>query len=98
MGLVERLRVKWGVGLWGTIAILLAFALAGTTTVRLKDPILGLLLPADTSEGIRWLVYLVIIMPVYQVLLLGYGTLLGQGRFFWTKIKGIWGYLARSAG
>ena len=97
MGLVERLRGKWGVGLWGTLAILLAFALAGTTTLRLKDPILGLLMPDDTSDTVRWVVYLILVMPLYQALLLAYGTLLGQGRFFWSKLGAIGRYLVRSA-
>ncbi len=98
MTFVERLRARWGVGLWGTIAILLAFALAGMTTLRLKDPILGLLLPAETPGWVTWVVYLIIIVPVYQLLLLGYGTLLGQGRFFWSKLKAIGRHLARAAG
>jgi hypothetical protein len=36
-----------------------------------------------------------IIVPVYQVLLLGYGTILGQFRFFWAKEKKMAGWLAR---
>ena len=34
-------------------------------------------------------VYLVVILPIYQVLLLGYGTLLGQFDFFWSKMKAV---------
>lgn len=94
----ERLRARWGVGPWASLAILLAFALAGMTTLRLKDPILGLLLPEDTPGWARWLVYLVIIVPVYQLLLLGYGALLGQGRFFWSKLKAIGRHVARATG
>lgn len=94
----ERLRARWGVGPWGIVAILLAFSLAGSTTVWLKDPILDFLLPANTSGWTRWLIYLAIIAPLYQILLLGYGTLLGQGRFFWSKLTAIGRYLARTTG
>ena len=77
---------------------LLAFSLAGSTTVWLKDPILDFLLPANTSGWTRWLIYLAIIAPLYQILLLGYGTLLGQGRFFCSKLTAIGRYLARTTG
>ena len=87
MALIEKLRARWGVGLWDTIAILLAFSLAGMTIVWLKNPVIGFLLPRDGSGWVGWVVYLAIILPLYQVLLLGYGTLLGQFDFFWSKLK-----------
>ena len=34
-------------------------------------------------------VYLVVMLPIYQILLLGYGTLLGQFDFFWSKMKAV---------
>ena len=85
----ERMKTRWGVGLWGMIAVLSAFALAGLTTLRLKGFVIGYILP-DTAPGwIQWAVYLIVMLPIYQVLLLGYGTLLGQFDFFWSKFKAI---------
>ena len=37
----------------------------------------------------QWTVYLIVMLPIYQVLLLGYGTLLGQFDFFWSKMKAV---------
>ncbi len=71
------------------IAILLTFSLAGMTVVRLKSPVLGLILPDGTPAWLRWPVYVVVIMPIYQVVLIVYGTLLWQFRFFWSKEKAI---------
>ena len=51
MPLFERMKQRWGVGPWGVLAILLAFSLAGLTTVRLKAPIIGLFMPA-TAESV----------------------------------------------
>ena len=48
----ERMKQRWGVGPWGVLAILLAFSLAGMTTLRLKTPVLGLFMP-ETAPG--WL-------------------------------------------
>ena len=41
----------------------------------------------NTAFWLKTVAYLLFIFPAYQVLLLGYGTLLGQFRFFWAKEK-----------
>lgn len=89
MSTFNTLRARWGVGLWGTVAILLSFSLAGITVVRLRQPVLGLLLPSDAPGWLGWFVYLVILFPLYQMLLLGYGALLGQFDFFWGRLKAV---------
>ena len=89
MAIVERMKSRWGVGPAGVIAILAAFSLAGLTTMRLKGPVTGLLFSDATPEWLQWAVYLVVMLPIYQVVLLGYGTLLGQFDFFWSKMKAV---------
>ena len=91
----ERMKARWGVSTWGVIAILLAFSLAGTTVLKVTRPILEFVLPADVPRWLWWTARILIIVPVYQVLLLMYGTLLGQFRFFWEKAKKMAGWLAR---
>ena len=87
MQFLDRMKRRWGVSLWGGIAILLSFSLAGMTVVRLKGPVLGLLVPTDASTWVSWVVYLLIIVPFYQLCLLIYGTLLGQYHFFWSRLR-----------
>ena len=89
MGFVERMKTRWGVGPGGVAAILAAFSLAGLTTVRLKEPVAGFLFADTTAGWVQWTVYVVVMLPVYQLLLLGYGTLLGQFDFFWSKLKAV---------
>ncbi len=89
MTIVERMKSRWGVGPGGVVAILAAFSLAGLTTVRLKGPVMGLMFPDATPGWLQWAVYLVVMLPVYQALLLAYGTLLGQFDFFWSKTKAV---------
>lgn len=96
-GLVQRMKSRWGVGPVGVVAILTAFSLAGMTTAGLKEPVTAWLLPAGTPGWLGWLIYLVIMLPIYQLLLLGYGALLGQFDFFWSKLKAIGRLIARRA-
>lgn len=89
MAVVERMKARWGVGPGGVVAILAAFSLAGLTTMRLKGPVMGLMFPEAASAWWQWPVYLVVMLPIYQVLLLGYGAILGQFDFFWSKLKAV---------
>lgn len=82
MRFLEHLKQRWGVGPWQVLAILTAFALAGMTVVRLKGPVMGLILPEDAPNWVHWAVYILIIFPLYHVLLFAYGALLGQFNFF----------------
>ena len=89
MTIVESMKSRWGVGPGGVVAILAAFSLAGLTTLRLKVPVMGLMFSDSTPGWLQWAVYLVVMLPIYQALLLGYGTLLGQFDFFWSKMKAV---------
>ena len=97
MSVFDRMKARWGVGFWGMIAVLAAFSLAGLTTVRLKEPVIALIIPATAPGWVQWAVYLVVMLPIYQILLLGYGTLLGQFDFFWSKLKAVGRLLGRRA-
>ena len=98
MPIVERMRSRWGVGPLGVAAILAAFGLAGMTTLWVKEPVMGYLLPAVAPGWLQWAIYLIIMLPIYQLLLLGYGTLLGQFDFFWSKLRAMGRLIGRSAG
>lgn len=75
--------------LWSKLAILLTFSLAGLTMVWLKGPVTEFLLPSTVPGWLQWVIYLILMLPLYQLLLLGYGTLLGQFDFFWNKLKAV---------
>jgi len=55
-----RMQERWGLGVWGVGAVLMAFALAGTTTVALRGHVIRWLLPAEAPGWIQWAVYLAI--------------------------------------
>src|SRR5262245_11141949 len=83
MSWMDRLTVRWGVApSWGSI-ILLGFACTGFTVMFLKRPLVAWV--AGDGEAPVWftVLYYVLILPFYNLLLLIYGGLLGQFRFFW---------------
>lgn len=87
---MKKLKERWGIesGLQLTI-ILIVFAVTGSTAAYLSKPILAWfgITKADTPLWLYYLLYIVLILPVYQVLLVSYGFLSGQFKFFWAFEK-----------
>lgn len=81
--------MKWGLESdFHVFIILVVFAATGTTVVALKDwffQILGF--SSEGSDVLNTILYLILIFPAYQALLLAYGFLFGQFNFFWKKEK-----------
>ncbi len=94
---IDRLKVKWGItSTWQVIAILLTFSLAGLSITRIR-PIVWLLFgfTEETSMWIKVPTYILMIFPTYQVMLMIFGTLLGQFKFFWAKEKAMLKFFGR---
>src|SRR6478736_6411712 len=83
MGWLQELQQRWKAGsIWQVIAILLAFAFTGFTVLYLMRPILYFFFGHEIPHWARVLYYIVI-LPVYNLILLFYGFVFGQFRFFW---------------
>jgi hypothetical protein len=72
------------------------FGITGSLSVKLALPVLQYLsIEPDSFDRIPlgnvlyWILRILIIFPVYQVLLLGIGTIFFQFRFFWAFEKKI---------
>jgi hypothetical protein len=86
-----RMRTRWGVtSNWSVVAILASFSLAGMLVLRVSRPIMHVVVPPDAPKWLWWTVRVTLIPPVYEVILLIIGTLLGQREFFWNKQKRLW--------
>lgn len=83
MNWMQRLQARWGLSPARVILVLLVFACTGFTVLFLKRPLFRFLF--NEIEIPLWasVVYYVLILPVYNVLLLFYGAIFGQFRFFW---------------
>jgi len=90
--ILEKLKAKWGLqSLLQVVIVLIVFSLTGTTVVLLRPSLFAWLgLETSTPVWIKTLAYIAFIFPAYQVLLLGYGFLLGQFDFFWQKELQMW--------
>jgi len=94
MGFFRKLQKKWKVSFWQMIVILIIFALTGTTVLFIKQPILWLIgFGGDENSTLKTILYLLLILPVYQILLLFYAFIFGQFSFFWTKFKKLIGFI-----
>jgi hypothetical protein len=84
-----KLKDKWGLeSLWQVIVVLVVFSLTGSSVVFLRKEFFSLIgFDENTAMWLKTVTYILFIMPAYQLLLLAYGTLLGQFRFFWEKEK-----------
>ena len=69
------------------LVILLVFALTGTTVLVIKKPLTNWLYPEGNYSALFTVIYLIFILPVYNILLLFYGFIFGQFRFFWKYEK-----------
>lgn len=83
--LFTKLYERWGVTYrWELVAIFLVFAITGSSSGRLSNPLMELigLDKSQISGWIYWPVRILLIFPIYQVLLVFFGWMFGQYTFF----------------
>lgn len=83
---MEKLKQRWGItSNVQLVVILIVFAATGSTSAYLSKPILAWM--GITKETMPfWAyypLYIILIFPVYQVLLVSFGFISGQFKFFW---------------
>jgi len=86
----KKLEDRWVVDhKWQMIAIFIVFAVTGSISAKLAEPLTHVIgIDSDTSNPwLYWPVRILIILPIYQILLVGFGWLFGQFRFFWNFEK-----------
>lgn len=85
---LERMKEKWGLqSLFQVVIILIVFSATGMTVVFIRPLIFQLLGIENASGWLKTVSYLLLVFPLYQALLLGYGFIFGQFHFFWEKEK-----------
>lgn len=94
---IEHLKKKWDISSNSQIVVIcIVFSLAGMS-ITLVRPIAWNFF-GFTGETPLWIkvpTYIALIFPTYQVMLMVFGTLLGQFKFFWAKEKAMLKFFAR---
>ena len=82
--LIKKLKIRWGIeSSWQVLIILIPFSLAGPTTLyfhRKLDLFLGI--GDDSSFWLKLLVFVIVVLPLYNIFLFIYGVAIGQYKFF----------------
>lgn len=86
----KKLENKWVVNnKWEMIRIFIIFAITGSSSVLIGRPIIKLL--GVTRENLNpvlyWILFITISLVFYQILLVVFGWLFGQFKFFWNFEK-----------
>jgi hypothetical protein len=82
----ERWNIKSN---WQLFVIIVVFAVTGSSAAYLSKPILSLfgIVKGSVSNWLYYPLYILLIFPVYQVLLVSFGFIFGQFTFFWAFEK-----------
>ncbi len=95
---IDKLKERWGINsTFQVIIILIVFACTGFTALYVKKFFFAWIgVEAEDPFWYRSIIWLITVLPAYQVLLLIYGTLFGQFTFFWNFLKKTFGRLIPS--
>ena len=82
----ERWNIKSN---WQLFVIILVFAITGSSAAYLSKPVLATIgISKETvSVWAYYPLYIILIFPIYQLLLVSFGFLFGQFTFFWAFEK-----------
>ena len=94
---IERMKKKYNVRTTFELFIIMAvFSLAGMAIVWVRKPIFHLLgITTTTPFILKFIAWLAVVFPTYQINLLIFGFLLGQFPFFWEREKKFLRFLRR---
>jgi len=86
---MKKLKEKWGIkSNFQLVIILVVFAITGSTSAAISNPAIDFLFGEIEINGfLKFMLQLLIIMPIYQVLLLFFGFVFFQFNFFFKFVK-----------
>lgn len=87
---MEKLKQRWNItSNFQLVVIFIVFAITGSTSAYLSKPVLAWMgITKDVlSPWLYYPLYIILIFPIYQVLLVSIGFIFGQFKFFWAFEK-----------
>ena len=97
---VEKLKTRWQLtSNLQLVIVIILFSITGSTAIKIARPILEFLgITKAMPAYFYWPLRILIVFPVYQILFMIFGTLLGQWKFAWRFEKKMLGGLGRLVG
>jgi len=87
MSFLKKLQARWNLpSNKQVLIVLLIFALTGFTVMFLKRPVVAWIAGGEQKAWMT-ILYYILILPIYNVILLFYGLVFGQFKFFWNFEK-----------
>jgi len=86
---INKLKQRWGIrSTFQVIVILVVFSCTGFSVLYVEAHVHDLLnIPSNLDWYYSVLLFIIITLPLYNLLLLMYGFIFGQFRFFWNFEK-----------
>ena len=87
---MEKLKKRWGIDSnYDLVIIFIVFAINGSLSAKISSYLMNLL--DITRENTHWFLYylilIVLVLPLYPFLLMFFGYLFGQSKFFFPFSK-----------
>ena len=82
---MKKLKERWGITtIYQLLLIIAVFAINGSLSARISSYLMTFI--GINENNTHWLVYylllIVLVLPIYPFLLMGFGYLFGQSKFF----------------
>jgi hypothetical protein len=82
---MKKLKERWGITtIYQLLLIIAVFAINGSLSARISSYLMNVI--GFSNDNTHWFIYylilLVLVLPIYPFLLMGFGYLFGQSKFF----------------
>lgn len=82
---MKKLKERWGItSIYQLLLIIVVFAINGSLSARISNYLMNAigLNDVNTHWLLYYLIFILLILPIYPFLLMGFGYLFGQSKFF----------------
>ena len=87
---MSNLKERWGItSNWQIFIILFVFSITGSSSLFVAKPIIKFIgiTKENLNTTVYWILYVLISFIFYQIMLVFFGWLFGQFKFFWNMEK-----------
>ena len=93
--ILKKLKERWGItSNFQIVIIFIVFGITGTVSAYISGPLTDIIIgESDINWLIKLLIRILVLTPIYQVLLLLFGYIFFQYRFFYNFVKKFMSFL-----